>query len=387
MPYVGISDDSLPEAVKKLPKHKKEIFVATFNAALERYKSESRAFAIAYAAIKKDDNMDTVEKVGARHSLRDMELMRKIIDMVKEVMGKEQTEVEARDISYGERKDLKDSDFVFSETKTMPIMVAEDVMAAVRSFGRSRYRNQFASFKRRLTALARRKGFESSLPENWKEEMKKSENLDEKTSEVRSAFMSTYNPQFDYAASPAETHPFPLEVWDDGIICAWGDVYFKIPYEKDGDTVKFASRDQWVVVERTWTPVSDLEGTEKSWEAEIIKSDDKHLIYGVVMKPEPFTDSQGDSATESEIEKAAHEFMIQSRTMDFQHEEALEQTKAIPVESFIAPQDIVINKREVPRGSWLMVTYIPDDTIWQKVKKGDIKAYSIRGWGVRKELV
>jgi hypothetical protein len=339
------------------------------------------------------DKKDDIEKVGARHSIRDMELMRKIIDMVKEVMGNEEekeVETEKKDVrpEVGGGVDvdkISSEDFVFSQTRSFPISNASDVSDAVSSFGRSKYRNQFATFKRKLIAICRRKGFMDALPEAWKKELEKSDNLEETVSEVRSAFMGTYNPQFDYATP--ESHPYPLEVWDDGVICAWGDTYYKIPYTEGDSGVAFASRDQWQVVEQSWNPVSDLTGVQKTWEAEIIKSDDKHLIYGVVMKPSPFLDSQGDSATEAEIEKAAHDFMVQSRTMDLQHEEELEKSVAVPVESYIAPSDMVINKRSIPKGSWLMVTYVPDDTIWQKVKKGDIKAYSIRGWGVRKEAV
>ncbi len=303
MPYTE-SSDNLPEAVKKLPKDKKAQWIAVFNNCIKEYKGdEGKSFAAAWAAIKKDDN---IEKVGARHSRREMELMRKIIDMVKEVMGEEQAEVET------EKKDIRPEvgggvdvsqmpagDFVFSATRTFPISNASDVMDAVHSFGRSRYRNQFAAFKRRLIAICRRKGFMDALPEDWKKELKKSVDLEELTNDVRESFRHMFAPQFEYPEP--EAYPYPVKVLDDGVICSWGDTFYKIPYEKSNDGVSFGSRDQWQVVEWTWTPVSDLEGTEKSWEAEIIKSDDKHLIYGVVMKPEPFTDTQGDTATESEI--------------------------------------------------------------------------------------
>ncbi len=51
MPYSSISD--LPEAVKKLPKHGQEIFLAAFNSAYKQYNSEEKAFAVAWSAVER----------------------------------------------------------------------------------------------------------------------------------------------------------------------------------------------------------------------------------------------------------------------------------------------------------------------------------------------
>lgn len=126
------------------------------------------------------------------------------------------------------------------------------------------------------------------------------------------------------------------------------------------------------------------EKTEKSWNA-ILKSfgdDEKRLAYGIVLKPD-VVDAQGDIMTADEIEKAAHEFFINSRIMDLQHKEDLPSDRAVPVESFIAPDDMTINGYPVAKGSWVMVTHIPDEAIWTQIKKGRIMAYSIRGLGKR----
>jgi cation transport regulator len=54
MPYQNIKD--LPESVKNhLPKHAQEIFLATFNHAIEEYDSEESAFRVAWSAVKRDD--------------------------------------------------------------------------------------------------------------------------------------------------------------------------------------------------------------------------------------------------------------------------------------------------------------------------------------------
>ncbi len=136
----------------------------------------------------------------------------------------------------------------------------------------------------------------------------------------------------------------------------------------------------------------DMEKSEDAeWTADITKIDlDRQLAYGVVLKPAPFFDHQDDRMTEDEIEKAAHNWMMKSRLMDLQHEETLKSETATPVESFIAPQDMIWTigekKRIVPKGSWVLVTYVKDKKIWDDVKAGKINAYSIKGYGIRRKI-
>ncbi len=65
------------------------------------------------------------------------------------------------------RSDLKDSDFVFSDDRAFPIMIAADVSGAVSSWGRYKGKHTFDEFKKNLTALAKRKGFAKELPAKW----------------------------------------------------------------------------------------------------------------------------------------------------------------------------------------------------------------------------
>lgn len=139
------------------------------------------------------------------------------------------------------------------------------------------------------------------------------------------------------------------------------------------------------------TPIeSDVpDGTEvieKAWEVEIVKADEeKRLLYGVALEPQT-KDSQNDTVDETEIEKAAHGFMIKSRLMDLQHKEVVDPKKATPVESYIALVDMEIGGKPIKRGSWIVVTKIFDDEIWKMVKRGEIRGYSIRGFGKRKPV-
>lgn len=66
-----------------------------------------------------------------------------------------------------DRDKLSDSDFVDPKRRRFPIVTASDVSDAVSSYGRAKPKIPFEKFKRRVTAIAHRKGFESSLPEEW----------------------------------------------------------------------------------------------------------------------------------------------------------------------------------------------------------------------------
>lgn len=74
------------------------------------------------------------------------------------------------------REDIPRKDYVFPEDAPdggFPIVNAGDVEDAVNSWGRYKGPRSFDSFKKRLTSIARRKGFEDKLPESWSEKIAK----------------------------------------------------------------------------------------------------------------------------------------------------------------------------------------------------------------------
>lgn len=84
--------------------------------------------------------------------------------------GKPVAPKQKADLSQAQRDKLPDSDFVDPQGKRFPIKDASDVMDAVQSYGRANPKIPYEHFKQRLTEIARRKGFESSLPQEWKNE-------------------------------------------------------------------------------------------------------------------------------------------------------------------------------------------------------------------------
>ena len=324
MPYKPDGSD-VPDYV---PSSKRAQFAQVWNDVYERTKDAQKAYAAARAAIKKslEEELSQLEKTGRRHSKMDMDMfdeimgaMNKVVSMMRELRGggdkpeddeqeDEDDGMQKRDVDPNvgggtDRDKLRDSDFVFPDTRTFPVVTVGDVKDAVSSWGRYKGTHSFEDFKLRLIALCRRKGFTTALPEEWKESA----------------------------------------------------------------------------------------GVEKAWVSEIVKADsERQVCYGVVLKPAPFVDSQGDVLTEDEIEKAAHRYMEDYRRYDLQHEEDVDKQKAIPVESYIAPQDLVWEmnevKKTVPKGSWVLVTHVKDAEIWKGIKEGKVNAYSIVGTGYRREV-
>jgi hypothetical protein len=115
----------------------------------------------------------------------------------------------------------------------------------------------------------------------------------------------------------------------------------------------------------------------------IMKMDEEQrLIYGVVLVPD-VEDLQGDICSKEDIQEACHDYLVNSRLIKAQHRAP---TDADVVECYIAPTDIQLGKGIVPEGSWVMVTKIHSNAMWEAVKKGDITGYSIGGRGTREAI-
>ena len=71
------------------------------------------------------------------------------------------------------RSELKDSDFLFPETRSFPIVSPQDVKDAISNFGRYGGKMSYQAFLKRLYEFAKRKGaeFVNALPEASKEKL------------------------------------------------------------------------------------------------------------------------------------------------------------------------------------------------------------------------
>lgn len=81
------------------------------------------------------------------------------------------TETEAYQKTYKgkKRSELKDSDFLFPEDRSFPIMTSQDVRDAINNFGRMKKAMSYESFIKKLWQKAKSKGLESGIPDSTKE--------------------------------------------------------------------------------------------------------------------------------------------------------------------------------------------------------------------------
>lgn len=154
---------------------------------------------------------------------------------------------------------------------------------------------------------------------------------------------------------------------------------------EESDTPKDEGTDDAKVVKPVKKPNYGVKKSEKglAWEMEIPfhKVDgDKRLVGGVVYEPDTL-DAQGDSASEEEIQKAAHNFMIDSKTVGIMHKEDAGPRAKI-VESYTAPARMQVGNQFVKRGTWVMVVKILDNELWDLVKSDKITGFSMGGRAV-----
>lgn len=66
------------------------------------------------------------------------------------------------------RSNLKDSDFLFPESRSFPIMTEQDVRDAISNFGRMKGSMSYEAFLKKLYNKAKSKGLEGGIPESTK---------------------------------------------------------------------------------------------------------------------------------------------------------------------------------------------------------------------------
>jgi cation transport regulator ChaB len=198
----------------------------------------------------------------------------------------------------------------------------------------------------------------------------KSEDLEEGIRQIRDAFYQQFR-------RPTKEPAFADDMWvqrvlDDALIVQGPDGLYRYPYTVTDDEITFGE------------PVKvEIDYKEVVKEVRFLKADgEKRLVYGVVMEPNEI-DSQGDMTSADEIEVACHEFMVQKQALDLNHEREIEKGEAAIVENYIAPQNLSFDQGTALAGSWIMVTKVFADDMWQAIKEGELTGYSIKGRGVR----
>ena len=125
-------------------------------------------------------------------------------------------------------------------------------------------------------------------------------------------------------------------------------------------------------------------GKSEKAEIDIVKIDKKKQIaYGIFLVPEK-ADYDGDVISEEDIEKVAHDFMVEYRTIDEMHRQV---TEADIVESAIAWQDeLDYFGKKLKRGTWFGAIHVRNKDVWEKIEQGVYKGFSVRIAGRREPI-
>ncbi len=109
---------------------------------------------------------------------------------------------------------------------------------------------------------------------------------------------------------------------------------------------------------------------------DISKNEDQHIVAGIVYSPDE-VDSQGDTATEEEIRKAAYRFIEEVQKFKVNHMGKFIKVKIL--EFYLAPQNLVVAGQNIKKGSWIMILRIMDEGVWKKIKSGELNGFSLAG--------
>jgi uncharacterized protein YndB with AHSA1/START domain len=141
---------------------------------------------------------------------------------------------------------------------------------------------------------------------------------------------------------------------------------------------------------RMWeadTSVSDM--TKSSIEGKILKVDDEQrMVFGwasvVTEDGEPVIDRQGDIIEADTLVKAVNEFMEHVRVGKAMHtgEQVGVVVHSLPITKEIGEALGIHSNRE----GWVVAYKVFDDSVWERVKSGELAAFSIGGRAQKQEI-
>lgn len=106
----------------------------------------------------------------------------------------------------------------------------------------------------------------------------------------------------------------------------------------------------------------------------------ERFLLGPVMYPEK-EDSQGEIYSKTVVRKACHWWAEHSTQFAHRHVlqggQPLMNGELVTLENYIMPVSCVINKEEIPEGTWMLGAGARDDDLWQKALRGELRTWSI----------
>ncbi len=129
---------------------------------------------------------------------------------------------------------------------------------------------------------------------------------------------------------------------------------------------------------------------EKVIKCNILRKDhEEQIAFAAVLVPD-VPDTDDDTFSIECVEKAAHEFMLDSGEIGMMHLRGEEgECSAQPIESAIVRSETMqIGEEILTKGTWWMGVFVPDPNEWEMIKSDKLGAFSIDGYvqEVRMEL-
>lgn len=115
--------------------------------------------------------------------------------------------------------------------------------------------------------------------------------------------------------------------------------------------------------------------------APIAKIDDEQRkVYGIVLEPDEI-DTQGDTITAAEIEKAADGFIAKAGAIGLRHRKIAEGVTL--TDSYVTQGSTTLGRTKLKKGTWIIGIKIENEAIWQGVKNGEYNGFSVGGFGTK----
>jgi 2'-5' RNA ligase len=183
----------------------------------------------------------------------------------------------------------------------------------------------------------------------------------------------------------------PSEVFDATMVCLYvGDMRIEIPFgealqddaEEEDDALQPADVQALKMMNLTLVAKEDKAPARA---VIVAKSADgmEQLVYAVVLEPD-MVDADDQTMTPDDVKFAAHYYMTVKGILGYRH---MQTAPADVVESYLAPCDFVLGEQLIKKGSWVLVTRVNDDQLWQQIVNGEINGYSVGGFGVEVDPV
>lgn len=121
---------------------------------------------------------------------------------------------------------------------------------------------------------------------------------------------------------------------------------------------------------------------EAAYRISKVHEGDQRLVTGQVYAADTL-DAHGHFMTKAELQRVAHQFMMDglASSIDVQHDNKT--IKASIVESFIARK----GDPDYEEGSWVATVKVDDMAIWEQIKAGEINGYSFEILTYREDMI